>query len=100
MFNITPPVHPGEILREEFLVPYGLTPYALAKMIKVPRTRVERLAREEAPVTTDTALRLGKVFGTSPNFWLNLQTVFDLTVEEEAKKADIEAIEPYATMAA
>lgn len=54
MFNITPPVHPGEILREEFLVPYGLTPYALAKMIKVPRTRVERLAREEASVTTDT----------------------------------------------
>src|SRR5262249_9385789 len=57
-----PPVHPGEILREEFLVPLKLTPYALAAALHVPRTRIERIAREEKPVTADTALRLGKFF--------------------------------------
>ena len=57
-----PPVHPGEILREEFLVPLKLTPYAVAAALNVPRTRIERIAREEKPVTADTALRLGKFF--------------------------------------
>src|SRR4029077_4398281 len=57
-----PPVHPGEILREEFLVPLKLTPYAVAAALHVPRTRIERIAREEKPVTADTALRLGKFF--------------------------------------
>jgi addiction module HigA family antidote len=55
-----PPIHPGEILREEFLVPLKLTPYAVAAALHVPRTRIERIAREEKPVTADTALRLGK----------------------------------------
>ncbi|MET4291604.1 addiction module HigA family antidote [Bradyrhizobium sp. LB8.2] len=55
-----PPIHPGEILREEFLVPLKLTPYAVAAALSVPRTRIERIAREEKPVTADTALRLGK----------------------------------------
>ena len=55
-----PPVHPGEILRKEFLVPLGLTPYAVAAALHVPRRRIERIAREEKPVTADTALRLGK----------------------------------------
>jgi len=55
------PVHPGEILGEEFLKPLGLTAYAVAAAVKVPRTRIERLAREETPVTADTALRLGKI---------------------------------------
>src|ERR1700745_2505693 len=59
-----PPVHPGEILREEFLVPLKLTPYAVAAALNVPRTRIERIAREEKPVTADTALRLGQFFKT------------------------------------
>ena len=77
MIGPFPPVHPGEILREEFLLPLCLTPYAVAKRCKVPRTRIERIVREETPVT---ALRLGKAFGTSPKFWMNLQAVYDLVI--------------------
>jgi addiction module HigA family antidote len=64
-----PPVHPGEVLREEFLRPLNLSPYAVARAVGVPRTRIERLANEQTPVTADTALRLGKYFGTSAAFW-------------------------------
>jgi len=60
------PVHPGEILREEYLAPMSLSAYAVAQACDVPRTRIERLMREETPVTADTALRLGKYFGTTP----------------------------------
>uniref|UniRef100_UPI003BABE633 HigA family addiction module antitoxin n=1 Tax=Stappia sp. TaxID=1870903 RepID=UPI003BABE633 len=70
-------VHPGEILREEFLAELDLTPCALARALGVPRTRIERIVREETPVTTDTALRLGRYFGTSAEFWANLQTRHD-----------------------
>jgi addiction module HigA family antidote len=73
-----PPIHPGEILREEFLVPLKLTPYAVAAALNVPRTRIERIAREEKPVTADTALRLGKFFKTGAAFWMNMQARFDL----------------------
>jgi addiction module HigA family antidote len=73
-------IHPGEVLREEFLRPLGLTLYALAAAINVPRTRVERVAREETPVTADTALRLGRCFGTSAAFWVNMQVQYDLEV--------------------
>jgi addiction module HigA family antidote len=69
----TSAVHPGEILREEFLVPLKLTPYAVAAALHVPRTRIERIAREEKPVTADTALRLGKFFKTGAAFWMNIQ---------------------------
>jgi antitoxin HigA-1 len=86
-----PPVHPGEILREEFMLPLGLSGYALAKACHVPRTRIERLAREETPVTADTALRLGRYFGTGPEFWMNLQTAFDLA---SADDRSIRAITP------
>src|ERR1700704_3909256 len=68
-----PPIHPGEILREEFLVPLKLTPYAVAAALHVPRTRIERIAREEKPVTADTALRLGKFFKTGAAFWMNIR---------------------------
>ena len=78
MIGPHPPVHPGEILREEFMVPLGLSGYALANACHIPRTRIERLAREETPVTADTALRLGRYFNTGPEFWMNLQTTFDL----------------------
>jgi addiction module HigA family antidote len=78
MIGPKPAIHPGEILREEFMIPLELSGYALAEACHVPRTRIERLAREETPVTADTALRLGRYFGTGPEFWLNLQTAFDL----------------------
>ncbi|GJE60007.1 HigA family addiction module antitoxin [Methylobacterium trifolii] len=73
-----PPLHPGEVLREEFLRPLGLSAYAVARACGVPRTRIERIAREEIGITADTALRLGRYFGTSAELWLNLQARHDL----------------------
>jgi addiction module HigA family antidote len=66
-----------------------LTPYAVAQACGVPRTRIERLSREETPVTADTALRLAKYFGTTPSFWMNLQERYDLEVAEDATAAKI-----------
>ena len=79
-----PPLHPGEILREEFLVPLGLSPGALAKAMGVPRTRVERIAAESIGITADTALRLSRALGTSAQLWLNLQNRYDMEVAERA----------------
>jgi len=84
MAKTLPPMHPGEVLREEFLVPWSLSPYALAKICDVPRTRIERIAREEISITADTALRLSKALGTTAGFWLNLQTQFDVATAEKA----------------
>lgn len=95
-----PPIHPGEILREEFLLPMELTPYAVAQACGVPRTRIERLAREETPVTADTALRLGKYFGTTPTFWMNLQARYDLEMAGDATAADLKQIKPMKRKAA
>lgn len=93
MIGPTPPVHPGEILREEFLTPLGLTPYAVARDCRLPRTRIERLAHEETPVTADTALRLGRYFGTGPEFWMNLQAMYDLSLASQAAP-DIAEVKP------
>jgi addiction module HigA family antidote len=90
------PVHPGEVLREEFLEPMKLTPYSVAAKLGVPRTRIERLAREETPVTADTALRLGKFFGTTPVFWMNIQAQFDLEMAEDNIAPQIKKIEKHA----
>jgi addiction module HigA family antidote len=76
-----PPLHPGEVLRKEFMVPLGLTAYALAQRIGVPRPRLERIAREEEGISADTALRLGAYFSTTPEFWLNLQTKYELETQ-------------------
>jgi addiction module HigA family antidote len=89
-----PPIHPGEILREEFLVPMQLTAYAVAQACDVPRTRIERLAREETPVTADTALRLARYFGTSAEFWMNLQARYDLERAEDAAAGALRKIQP------
>lgn len=94
--SILTPFHPGEILREEYLVPLGLKPYTLAKHLHVPRTRIERLAAEQTSVTPDTALRLAKFFDTTPQFWMNMQTAFDLATEASAKREEIAAIDNYA----
>jgi len=71
--------HPGEILREEFLEPLGLSVNALAIALRVPATRIGAIAKEQRAVSADTALRLGRFFGTSPEFWINLQSMHDLT---------------------
>jgi addiction module HigA family antidote len=84
-----PPIHPGRILREEYLEPLGLSAGALAKHLKVPRTRIERLVAESTSVTPDTALRLAKFFSSSPELWMNMQTSYDLKVEAMDKKAEI-----------
>lgn len=75
-------MHPGEVLREEFMEPLGLSAGKIAKAAAVPRTRIERIAREEIGITADTALRLAKVFGTSHDFWINLQVRYDLLLAE------------------
>ena len=91
------PVHPGEILREEFLTPLEITSYALAAELRVPRTRIERLVREETAVRPDTALRLARYFGTTPEFWLGIQNRFDVETARQALDADIAAIKPRKT---
>jgi addiction module HigA family antidote len=88
------PMHPGEVLREEFLKPLDLSPYKAAEKAGVPRTRIERIANEETGITADTALRLGKLFGTSAEFWLNLQTRYDLLTAERQIGKELKKIEP------
>lgn len=84
------PVHPGEILREDFLPDYNLTAGSLAAALHVPRDRIEKIMREKRSITADTAMRLARYFGTTPNFWMNLQNNYDLALVPEA---DISAIE-------
>lgn len=86
------PVHPGEVLREEFLKPLKLTPYSVAASIGVPRTRIERLAREETALTADTALRLAKLFKTTAAFWMNMQAQYELETAEDKIASQIKKI--------
>jgi addiction module HigA family antidote len=78
-----PPIHPGEQLREEFLKPLGITAYRLAKDIGVPVTRVQAIVAERRGITGDTTLRLGQYFGTSAEFWLNMQRDYELEAAAE-----------------
>lgn len=89
-----PPIHPGEILREEFLVPMNLSAGAVARRIGVPRTRIERLAAEKVDLTVDTALRLARLFGTSVQFWTSIQTRYDLERAAASLATELENIEP------
>ncbi|MFC3073716.1 HigA family addiction module antitoxin [Shinella pollutisoli] len=99
MSGILPPVHPGEILREEYLAPLGMSAGALARRLHVPRTRIERLAAEQTAVTTDTALRLARFFGTTPQFWMSLQASHDLKTGAAALEKELASIEPLADAA-
>jgi addiction module HigA family antidote len=97
MVKKLPPMHPGEVLREEFLVPLALSAGKLARICGVPRTRIERIANEETGITADTALRLSKAFGTTAQMWLNLQNSYDMRVAKREigkELASIERIEP------
>ena len=91
------PVHPGEVLREEFLGPLGLTAHALAQALRVPAPRVNDIVRERRGVSPDTALRLARHFGTTPEFWLNLQASYDLKIAVRVGGAKINReVEPRA----
>jgi len=92
-FHRLPPLHVGEVLREEFLAPLELSPYALAKALGVPRTRIERLVREETSLTADTALRLSRYFGTTAEFWMNLQSGYELQCAERTLATKLAKIE-------
>jgi addiction module HigA family antidote len=87
------PVHPGEVLKEEFLKPLGLSANALARAIRVPANRISAIVNAERGVTADTALRLAKALGTTPDFWLNLQQRYDLDCARDETK-DLARIEP------
>jgi addiction module HigA family antidote len=78
------PVHPGEVLREDYLLELGLSANALARALAVPAPRINDIVRERRGVSADTALRLARYFGTTPQFWLNLQAAYDLRVAEIA----------------
>ena len=96
MLITNPPIHPGEILRTEFMEPLGLSPGKVAKAVGVPCTRIERLIREETALTADTAARLGRYFSTGAEFWMNLRTSFDAStarLDPELQRA-LAAIEP------
>lgn len=86
------PSHPGEVLDELYLKPLGLSPIALSKRLRVPRTRIERLVKGETGVSADTALRLSRFFRTTPDYWLNLQRSWDLARARES--VDVSDIEP------
>jgi addiction module HigA family antidote len=86
------PTHPGEMLREEFLVPMNITQRELAEAVHVPYQRINELVNQKRGVTPSTALRLGKFFGVSPDFWLNLQMRWELYKTQNTEKKEIESI--------
>jgi len=86
-----PPIHPGEILMGEFLEPMGISQYRLAKDISVPPRRINEIVHGKRSITADTALRLGRFFGMSAQFWLNLQTRYDLEVTEDLLEYRLDA---------
>ncbi len=95
------PVHPGEVLREDYLKPLGLSVNALAKQLRVPASRINDIVLERRGVTADTALRLTHCFGGDAQSWLNLQTIYDLKITEKANAKLIAAqVMPYALKAA
>jgi addiction module HigA family antidote len=86
-------VHPGEVLDKEFLEPLGISAYRLSKDTFIPQTRVSQILKGRRRITADTALRLAKYFGTSPQFWLGLQMDYEIELEKRRKGKELEAIE-------
>jgi addiction module HigA family antidote len=84
------PVHPGEILREEFMLPFGLSMNRMAMDLRVPVTRIADIVNEKRGITADTALRFARYFNNAPSFWMNLQTRYDLEVAEDEIAAKVE----------
>jgi antitoxin HigA-1 len=90
-----PEVHPGEILAEEFLKPLGISAYRLAKETRIPATRISQIIKGNRRLTADTALRFGKFFGNSADFWLGIQMEYDLRKGKAAIESVLEEIEEY-----
>lgn len=93
-------IHPGEILMEEFLHPFGISAYRLSKDIGIPQTRISEILRGNRRITADTALRLSRYFGNSAKFWLGLQDDFDIEEETRLKANELETIEQFQSSAA
>ena len=94
MTLMTTPSHPGEVLAELYLKPLGMSAIALAKRLNVPRTRIERLVKGETSLTVDTAMRLARFFGNTPEFWMNLQRAYDVArARETVDLTDITPLE-------
>ena len=94
------PIHPGEVLREEFIVPLGMNAHSLAMALQVPAPRINDVVRERRAITVDTALRLAKYFGTSAEFWLGLQTDYDMAIARTSMTKVLARIERCALPAA
>jgi len=91
-----PPIHPGEILKEEFIEPLGITSYRVAKDTHTPATRISEIIKCRRSITADTALRLSRYLGTTPEFWLNLQARYDLELAEDQLGDSINEVKPLA----
>lgn len=89
-------IHPGEVLKEEFLVPLNISAYRLAKDINIPQTRISEIIHGKRSITADTAIRFSKFFGTTAEFWLNLQNLYDLEEEEKIHASEFETIKMHA----
>jgi addiction module HigA family antidote len=88
------PIHTGEYLREEYLAPLGMSAGALAKRLNLPRTRIERIVKEETGITPDTALRLGRFFNTTPQFWMNFQQSYELETTAKRLESELSKVKP------
>ncbi|MFZ6050637.1 HigA family addiction module antitoxin [Halocola ammonii] len=93
-------IHPGEVLKEEFLEPLDISAYRLSKETFIPQTRISQIVKGHRRITADTALRLARFFGTTPKFWLNLQDDYDLEEERSKKKKELDKIDPIENSAA
>ena len=96
MNNTLPNIHPGEVLKEEFLVPMQISAYRLSMDIKVPQTRISQILKGKRRITADTALRLSKYFGTTAKFWLGLQNDFDVEEELDLLSQELKTIPAFA----
>ena len=93
-------IHPGEVLKEEFLTPLNISAYRLSKETFIPQTRISQILKGQRRITADTALRFSKYFGTTAKFWLGLQNDFDIEEEMQAKKEELEGIKGFGNKAA
>jgi addiction module HigA family antidote len=98
--NRIPNIHPGEILSEDFLKPMGISAYRLSKGANIDQTRISEIIRGKRSITADTALRLARFFGNSPEFWLNLQAHYDLAQKKAEMEKDLKKIRPYSPQSA
>ncbi len=90
-------IHPGEVLKEEFLEPMGITVYRIAKETGLSQTRIGQIIRGERGITAETALKIGKFLGTGPEFWMNLQTLYDIEEVSRRKNKEVAAIRPFSS---